>query len=130
MRRGSRWMRRGYPNFARASTRMRGRSCARRTSCGGTGDEAARGWGGDYAAAKLCAEDFLRRVEIDAVLELPEINERAIEELFGLAPFGHSNPAPMFASLNVEVAAQQVWKEKHLKLTVRQNGRTLSLKAW
>ena len=23
-----------------------------------------------------------------------------------------------------------MWKEKHLKLTVRQNGRTLSLKAW
>lgn len=83
-----------------------------------------------YAAAKLSAEDFLRRVEIDAVLELPEINESAIEELFGLAPFGHSNPPPMFAALDVEVAAQQVWKEKHLKLTVRQKGRTLSLKAW
>jgi single-stranded-DNA-specific exonuclease len=83
-----------------------------------------------YAAAKLSADDLLRRLEIDAVLELPEIHERAIDELFALAPFGHGNPAPMFAALNVEVAAQQVWKEKHLRLTVRQNGRTLSLKAW
>ena len=31
---------------------------------------------------------------------------------------------------NVEVAGPPVWKEKHLKLMVRQNGRTLSLKAW
>jgi single-stranded-DNA-specific exonuclease len=33
--------------------------------------------------------------------------------------------------LNVEVAAPPViMKEKHLRLTVRQNGRTLVLKAW
>ena len=84
-----------------------------------------------YAATRLSGDDFLRRLEIDAVLELGEINERAIEELFTLAPFGHGNPAPLFAALNVEVVGQPVpWKEKHLKLTVRQNGRTLSLKAW
>jgi len=83
-----------------------------------------------YAAAKLSSEDFLRRVEIDAVLTLPEITDRAIEELFTLAPFGHGNTAPLLATLGAEVAASTVWKEKHLKLTVRQNGRTLQLKAW
>ena len=83
-----------------------------------------------YAAAKLAPEDFLRRVEIDAVLDLGEISERAIDELFSLAPFGHGNPAPMFATLDAEVAVATVWKDKHLKLTVRQKGRTLSLKAW
>jgi len=83
-----------------------------------------------YAAARLAPEDFLRRVEIDAVLELREISERAIEELFALAPFGHGNPAPLLAALGAEVASAAVWKDKHLKLTVRQNGRTLTLKAW
>jgi single-stranded-DNA-specific exonuclease len=83
-----------------------------------------------FAASRLNGEDLLRRITIDAVLDLPEISEQAIEELFALAPFGHGNPAPMFAALNVEVVAQQVWKEKHLKLTVRQNGRGLALKAW
>ncbi len=84
-----------------------------------------------FAAERLCAEDFLRRLEIDAVLELPEITETAIEELFLLAPFGHGNPPPLFAALNVEVVGQPtVWKEKHLKLTVRQKNRNLTFKAW
>ena len=84
-----------------------------------------------FAASRLCADDFLRRLEIDAVLELREISEQAIEELFTLAPFGHGNPPPLFAALGVEVAAPPtIMKEKHLRITVRQNGRTLVLKAW
>jgi single-stranded-DNA-specific exonuclease len=84
-----------------------------------------------YAAAHLAPDDFLRRLDVDAVVELRDISERAIGEVFALAPFGHGNPSPMFAALNVEVAGQPVvWKEKHLKLMVRQNGRGLALKAW
>jgi single-stranded-DNA-specific exonuclease len=84
-----------------------------------------------YAAARLAPEDFLRRVDIDAVIELREINEAAINEVFTLAPFGHGNPAPLFAASGVEIAGPPVvWKEKHLKLMVRQNSRNLSLKAW
>jgi single-stranded-DNA-specific exonuclease len=84
-----------------------------------------------FAASRLCADDFLRRMEIDAVLELREITEDGIDELFTLAPFGHGNPPPLFAALGVEVAATPtIMKEKHLRLTVRQNGRTLVLKAW
>jgi single-stranded-DNA-specific exonuclease len=84
-----------------------------------------------YAAAKLSPEDFLKRVDLDAVVELRDINERSIDEVFALAPFGHGNPAPLFAAIGVEVSGPPVvWKEKHLKLMVRQNGRNLSLKAW
>jgi single-stranded-DNA-specific exonuclease len=84
-----------------------------------------------FAASRLCADDFLRRVEIDAVLEVAEIGEQAIDELFTLAPFGHGNPPPLFAALAVEVAAQPiVMKEKHLRITVRKNGRILVMKAW
>jgi single-stranded-DNA-specific exonuclease len=84
-----------------------------------------------YAAAKLAPEDFLRSMEIDATIELREIHEQAVGEVFALAPFGHGNPPPLFAAMNVEVAgAPVVWKEKHLKVMVRQNGRNLALKAW
>jgi single-stranded-DNA-specific exonuclease len=84
-----------------------------------------------YAAAQLAPEDFLRRVDIDAVVELRELNERAIDEVFALAPFGHGNPPPQFAAMGVELAGPPVvWKEKHLRLMVKQNGRSLSLKAW
>ena len=64
-------------------------------------------------------------------MELREIDERSAEGVFGLAPFGHGNPPPLFAAWKVEVAGPpMVWNEKHLKVMVRQNGRTLALKAW
>jgi single-stranded-DNA-specific exonuclease len=84
-----------------------------------------------YGQAHLQPEDFQARLEIDAVLPLNEIDEAAVNELFKLAPFGHGNPPPLFAALNVEIAAPPVvMKEKHLRFTARQNGRLLTLKAW
>jgi single-stranded-DNA-specific exonuclease len=84
-----------------------------------------------YAAQCLSPEDFLPCHEIDAVLELREIDDRTVEGVFALAPFGHGHPSPLFAAMGVEVAAAPVvMKEKHLRVTVRQNGRTLTLKAW
>jgi single-stranded-DNA-specific exonuclease len=84
-----------------------------------------------FAAARLRPEDFLPRLEIDAVLELREITDDAIAGIFALAPFGHGNQPPLFAALGVEVASPPVvMKEKHLRVTVRQNGRTLVLKAF
>jgi single-stranded-DNA-specific exonuclease len=84
-----------------------------------------------FAAARLQPQDFLPCVDIDAVLELREISEDAVAGVLALAPFGHGNQPPLFAALGVEVAAPPViMKEKHLRVTVRQNGRTLVLKAW
>src|SRR5262249_30039534 len=84
-----------------------------------------------YAAAHLAREDLQPQMGIDALVDLREIRERSIDQVFALAPFGHGNPAPMFAALDAEVAGPPaVWKEKHLKVMVRQNGRTLALKAW
>jgi single-stranded-DNA-specific exonuclease len=84
-----------------------------------------------YAAAKLSPDDFLRRINIDAIIELREINDRSIDEVFALAPFGHGNEAPLFAATSVEVAGPPVvFKENHLRLNVKQNGRGLTLKAW
>jgi single-stranded-DNA-specific exonuclease len=84
-----------------------------------------------YAAARLTAQDFAPRFEIDAVAELSEIDESAVADVLSLAPFGHGNRAPLVAVLGVEVAAPPlVMKEKHLRIPVRQNGRSLTLKAW
>lgn len=84
-----------------------------------------------YAGSRLSAEDLRRELRIDGVLELPEIDDRSVAEVFGLAPFGHGNPAPLFAVLNVEVAGPPAaWKEKHLRVMLRQAGRSLVLKAW
>jgi single-stranded-DNA-specific exonuclease len=84
-----------------------------------------------YAAARLGPEDLMPRLDIDAVLEFREITEGAVEDVFALAPFGHGNEPPLFAATNVEVAGPPaVWKDRHLKVMLRQNGRSLSLKAW
>jgi single-stranded-DNA-specific exonuclease len=84
-----------------------------------------------FAAARLRPEDFVPRLDIDAVVEPREINDRSVEGVFALAPFGHGNEPPLFAALGVEVAAAPViMKEKHLRVMVRQNGSTLVLKAW
>jgi len=70
-----------------------------------------------YAAARLSPEDFVPRVEIDAVVNLGEITEAAVEDVFALAPFGHGNQPPLFAARAVEVAAAPVvMKEKHCGL--------------
>jgi single-stranded-DNA-specific exonuclease len=84
-----------------------------------------------FAAARLRPEDFLPCLDIDAVLELREIDEGSVEGVFALAPFGHGHQPPLFAAFGVQVAAAPVvMKEKHLRVTVRQNGRMLKLKAW
>ena len=62
--------------------------------------------------------------------DLEQSFENIANEL-SLAPFGCGNPAPLFAALGVEVAGPPaVMKEKHLRVMLRQNGRTLVLKAW
>ncbi len=83
------------------------------------------------ARARLNPVDFEPRLEIDAALELAELTEAAIGELFRLAPFGHGNRAPMLLARNVSISGPPaLWKEKHLRVLVRQNRRTLGLKAW
>jgi single-stranded-DNA-specific exonuclease len=84
-----------------------------------------------YAAQCLHPEDFLPCWDVDAVLELREIDDRSVESIFALAPFGHGHELPCFAALNLEVAsAPGLMKEKHLRVPLRQNGRTLLFKAW
>ena len=84
-----------------------------------------------WALARLSPEDLRPRLKIDAVVELGEISEASVEEIFRLAPFGHGNPAPLFASMDVEVAGPATtMKEKHLRVAMRQRGRLLTFKAW
>jgi single-stranded-DNA-specific exonuclease len=83
------------------------------------------------AAGRLKPEDLVPLVEVDAVIDLRDLNEKSIGGIFALAPFGHGNPPPVFAAMAAEIAGQPaVWNERHLKVMVRHNGRTLVLKAW
>lgn len=85
----------------------------------------------DYAGSRLTPDDFRAELEIDGTITLRDINERTVAEITSLAPFGCGHPAPVFAALGVEVAgAPIVWKEKHLRVPLRQDGLMIWLKAW
>ena len=84
-----------------------------------------------FAALRLTPEDFRPEIEVDSMLQLDEITDRTVGDVLSMAPFGCGNPAPVFAVLGAEIAAPPcIWKEKHLRLTLRQNNRALVLKAW
>jgi single-stranded-DNA-specific exonuclease len=84
-----------------------------------------------FACGCLSEEDLAPVLEIDARLELEEVNDRTVEEIFSLAPFGFGNPLPVFAVLGAEVAgAPVIMKERHLRFNIRQAGRTIPVKAW
>lgn len=84
-----------------------------------------------YAAARLTPDDFRPEIEVDAIVAFKELDERAVRDALAMAPFGCGNPAPVFAALGLEtVGAPAVIKDKHLRVNLRQNGRTLTCKAW
>jgi single-stranded-DNA-specific exonuclease len=84
-----------------------------------------------YAGARLTAEDMQPVVDVDAVLDLTEVNEELWAALERIAPFGMGNPRPLFAVRGAQLAgAPQLWKEKHLKIALKQNGRTVVLKGF
>lgn len=84
-----------------------------------------------HAAAVLTLDDLCATVEIDALLNFSELTEPAIREVFALAPFGCGNPSPVFAVRNAELAGPpSVFKEKLLKLAIRQDGRTIMATSW
>lgn len=84
-----------------------------------------------YAANCLTPDDLRPVLEIDAVLNLKEIDDAAVADVFQIAPFGFGNPCPIFAAQKVEVIAPpQIVKERHMRIRVRQDNRFLSVMGW
>jgi single-stranded-DNA-specific exonuclease len=84
-----------------------------------------------YAAARLTPADFRPQLTIDSLVNLTELNDRAADELLDLAPFGFGNPTPVLGVLGATITANPVAvKERHLKVQMRQDGRSMFLTAW
>ncbi len=84
-----------------------------------------------HASKVLTLEDLRPTIEVDALLNLPELTDRAISEVFALGPFGCGNSSPVFAVRGAELAGPaSIWKEKMLRLPIRQNGRTIMTTSW
>ena len=84
-----------------------------------------------HAGTLLTPADFERELAIDAEIALDEIDDACVADILRLAPFGHGNPAPMFAARGVElVAAPDIKNEKHVFMRLKVNGRIIRAKAW
>jgi len=83
------------------------------------------------ARARLTPEDMQPCVEIDAVLDVADINEDLHHTLQRIAPFGMDNPRPLFALRGALLnGPPQLWKEKHMKLAIKQGNRTMVMKGF
>ena len=83
-----------------------------------------------HAANCWPVEQRRRTLRLDAELKVHEVDDAILQDLRRLEPFGMGNPEPLFALRGVEIARFQLMKEKHVRLAVRAEGRTLLLKGF
>lgn len=59
---------------------------------------------------------------VDALVDLGEVDQRLLEELKKLEPFGEQNPNPLFAVLNASLIKSWIWgrNNQHLRFLVKQ----------
>jgi single-stranded-DNA-specific exonuclease len=84
-----------------------------------------------YADERLAPDDLRPRLYLDSALAFGAITDRVVSELNTLAPFGPSNPRPKFFTGPVEVVdGPRRLKDRHLKMTFKQDGRLLRGIQW
>ncbi|MGE0450761.1 MAG: single-stranded-DNA-specific exonuclease RecJ [Vicinamibacterales bacterium] len=85
----------------------------------------------ERAELLLGPEQLMPRLRIDADLGFRAITGSVAAGVASLAPFGAGNPRPVFAARRVEVIdGPRKLKERHLKMTLRQDGRVFRAVAW
>ena len=84
-----------------------------------------------HADTCLGPDDLRPRLWLDGPLAFHELNERVMSEFAALAPFGPGNPRPRFHTGPVAVVdGPRLLKERHLKMSVKQNGRVIRAIQW
>jgi single-stranded-DNA-specific exonuclease len=85
----------------------------------------------EHADAILGPDDLRPSLWLDGPLAFHDISERVMSEFAALAPFGPGNPRPKFHTNGVAIVdGPRVLKERHLKMSVKQNGRVLRAIQW
>ncbi len=85
----------------------------------------------EYADKVLKEEDFVKKVYIDSSLPVFAINNKNINELSLLEPFGAGNEKPTFAFLNAKIKSiKELSGGKHLKMLLEKDGFTLDTVAF
>ncbi len=85
----------------------------------------------DYAHAHLGPDDLRPNLHLDGPLDFDGITPAFVADLMAMAPFGLGNPKPLFTAGPVDVVdGPRRLKERHLKMSLRQRGRTFRAIAW
>jgi single-stranded-DNA-specific exonuclease len=85
----------------------------------------------DVADETLGPEDLMPRLRIDGDMTFRGITAGVASGVASLAPFGAGNPRPIFAARHVEIVdGPRKLKERHLKMSLKQDGRIFRAVAW
>jgi single-stranded-DNA-specific exonuclease len=85
----------------------------------------------EVADETIGPDDLMPRLRIDGDLIFRGITGTVAAGVASLAPFGAGNPRPVFAARGVEIIdGPRKLKERHLKMTLRQDGRIFRAIAW
>ncbi|HEV3061600.1 MAG TPA: DHHA1 domain-containing protein, partial [Vicinamibacterales bacterium] len=85
----------------------------------------------EIADETLGPEDLMPRLRIDGDLTFRAITGGVAAGVASLAPFGAGNPRPVFVARGVEIIdGPRKLKERHLKMSLKQEGRIFRAIAW
>jgi single-stranded-DNA-specific exonuclease len=76
----------------------------------------------EMARQSLTDHELSPSLEVDAALGLGKVGPNTVSDIEALAPFGEGNPEPVFLASGLKVVGTKVIAERHLKLTVKQDG--------
>jgi single-stranded-DNA-specific exonuclease len=79
----------------------------------------------------LGPDDLMPSLRVDGGLTFRSITGGVAAGVAALAPFGAGNPRPIFAARGVEIVdGPRTLKERHLKMSLKQEGRIFRAIAW
>jgi single-stranded-DNA-specific exonuclease len=78
----------------------------------------------DLAKKTFGDVDLVPALEVDAEISLNDITPEMITQIKALSPFGEGNPEPLFSARSLEVLGSRIVGERHLKIRVRQEGKS------
>ncbi len=85
----------------------------------------------DVADETLGPDDLMPRLRVDGDLTFRSITGGVAAGVAALAPFGAGNPRPVFAARGVAIVdGPRKLKERHLKMSLKQEGRIFRAIAW
>ncbi len=76
----------------------------------------------EQIASEIHIDEFVPVIQIDAKIDIRDINKEMVESLKQLEPFGEGNLMPVFMFKNLKIDSIRALSEgKHLKLTLKDN---------